>query len=115
MRGDGDGDRQRGLERLAALRPSLLVNTTSVGMGEWVSPIAAEALHADLVVLDAVYAPERTRLLTEAEARGAKTVGGKWMLVHQAVEVGRGVRGLSGAHSAKIFADRQKFPPDHIL
>ncbi|MFO0690511.1 MAG: shikimate dehydrogenase [Myxococcota bacterium] len=75
-----------GLERLAALRPSLLVNTTSVGMGEWVSPIAAEALHADLVVLDAVYAPERTRLLTEAEARGAKTVGGKWMLVHQAVE-----------------------------
>ncbi|MBK7947964.1 MAG: shikimate dehydrogenase [Deltaproteobacteria bacterium] len=75
-----------GLERLAALRPTILVNTTSVGMGEWVSPVAADALDEGMVVLDAVYAPERTRLLAEAEARGATTVGGKWMLVYQAVE-----------------------------
>jgi shikimate 5-dehydrogenase len=39
-----------------------------------------------MIVLDAVYAPERTRLLAEAEERGAVAVGGKWMLVHQAVE-----------------------------
>jgi shikimate dehydrogenase len=75
-----------GLDALADLAPSLLVNTTSVGMGEWRSPVAAEALHPGMVVLDAVYAPERTRLLAEAEARGATVVGGKWMLVHQAYE-----------------------------
>lgn len=74
------------LEALGGLAPELLVNTTSVGLGEWRSPVAAEALHAGMVVLDAVYSPERTRLLAEAEACGATAVGGKWMLVHQAVE-----------------------------
>lgn len=74
------------LEALAELAPELLVNTTSVGLDEWRSPVAAAALDARMVVLDAVYSPERTRLVAEAEARGATTVGGKWMLVHQAVE-----------------------------
>lgn len=75
-----------GLDALGRLDPELVVNTTSVGMGEWESPVAAAALGAGMVVLDAVYSPERTRLLHEAEARGATTVGGKWMLVHQAAE-----------------------------
>jgi shikimate dehydrogenase len=74
------------LDALAALAPAIVVNTTSVGMNEWRSPVAPEAFHDGMIVLDAVYAPERTRLLVEAEARGARVVGGKWMLVHQAVE-----------------------------
>jgi len=76
----------RALDALGELSPALVVNTTSVGMGEWRSPVDAAALGPGMVVLDAVYAPERTRLLVEAEARGATAVGGKWMLVHQAVE-----------------------------
>lgn len=75
-----------GLDALAQLAPELVVNTTSVGLGEWVSPVEPRALCAGMIVLDAVYSPQRTRLLAEAEARGAITVGGKWMLVHQAVE-----------------------------
>jgi len=74
------------LDALEELAPQILVNTTSVGMNEDRSPVAPDALREGMIVLDAVYAPERTRLLEDARARGAHTVGGKWMLVHQAVE-----------------------------
>jgi shikimate dehydrogenase len=73
-----------GLADLARTEHEVLVNTTSVGLGSDASPVAPEALRAGSVVLDAVYEPERTRLLRDAEARGARAVGGKWMLVHQA-------------------------------
>jgi shikimate dehydrogenase len=74
------------LTDLADLAPAILVNTTSVGLNESVSPVSADAIPETAVVLDAVYAPERTQLLLDAEARGARIVGGKWMLVYQAVE-----------------------------
>ncbi|WP_254543432.1 shikimate dehydrogenase [Halomarina pelagica] len=63
----------------------VLVNATSVGMEEDRSPVPAEALHADLAVLDAVYAPVETRLLRDADAAGATTVDGAWMLLYQGV------------------------------
>lgn len=71
---------------LADLAPAIVVNTTSVGMDEMISPVPADSLPAGGVVLDAVYSPSRTQLLIDAEARGARIVGGKWMLVYQAVE-----------------------------
>lgn len=74
------------LADLRDLAPSLVVNTTSVGLNENRSPVAADALTEDMVVLDAVYSPETTRLLQDAESRGARVVGGKWMLVYQALE-----------------------------
>jgi shikimate dehydrogenase len=74
------------LMELADLTPTILVNTTSVGMNEMVSPVSADSLPAEGVVLDAVYSPSRTQLLIDAKARGLRTVGGKWMLVYQAIE-----------------------------
>lgn len=74
------------LDELGDLDFDILVNTTTVGMGTDESPALSEHLHEDLVVLDAVYAPEHTRLLRDAQAKGAAVVGGKWMLVAQAVE-----------------------------
>lgn len=64
----------------------VLVNATSVGLRADVSPVAADAIPSGALVMDAVYEPERTRLLRDAEARGARTLGGKWMLVLQAAE-----------------------------
>lgn len=61
----------------------ILVNATSVGMNEDVSPVPRAALHADLAVLDAVYTPLETRLLQDATAAGAKTIDGGWMLLYQ--------------------------------
>jgi shikimate dehydrogenase len=74
------------LDDLGSLAPELLVNTTSVGLDEDRSPVPAKALPEGLIALDAVYAPARTRLLRDVEARGGRAIEGKWMLVHQAVE-----------------------------
>jgi shikimate dehydrogenase len=73
------------LSDLAHTPHDVLVNTTSVGLGTDASPVDASAIDPDAVVMDAVYEPERTRFLRDAKARGARTVSGKWMLVHQAV------------------------------
>jgi len=64
----------------------VLVNATSVGMEEDRSPVPADCLHADLAVMDAVYAPLDTRLLRDARAAGATTIDGAWMLLYQGVE-----------------------------
>jgi shikimate dehydrogenase len=63
----------------------VVVNTTPVGMhpNVEVSPLQAEDLVKGQVVYDIVYAPERTRLIRDAEKMGLKTVGGLGMLVHQ--------------------------------
>ncbi|MFB6106128.1 MAG: shikimate dehydrogenase [Halobacteriaceae archaeon] len=77
-----------GLDEVADLvaDADVLVNATSVGMEEDRSPVPADALHADLAVMDAVYAPLETRLLRDAAAAGATTVDGAWMLLFQGVE-----------------------------
>jgi shikimate dehydrogenase len=74
------------LESLAELEWDVLVNTTSVGLRGDASPVVASTLRPNTVVFDAVYEPADTRLLRDARARGARTVGGKWMLVEQALE-----------------------------
>lgn len=77
-----------GLESLEATVPTadLLVNATSVGMESDETPVPAALLHAELAVLDAVYRPIETRLLSDAAAAGATTVDGAWMLLFQGVE-----------------------------
>jgi shikimate dehydrogenase len=78
----------RGLEDLETplADADVLVNATSVGMKEDATPVPAEALHGGLAVMDAVYRPLETRLLRDADAVGATTVDGAWMLLYQGVE-----------------------------
>ncbi len=66
----------------------VIVNATAVGMtggpAPDLRPVAADLVSADQVVVDIVYEPQRTPLLTTAEEVGATTVGGLGMLIHQA-------------------------------
>jgi shikimate dehydrogenase len=64
-----------------------LIHCTPVGMhpDTGASVVPKPLLHRDLVVMDIVYNPLKTRLLAEAEERGLKTVSGVEMFVNQAV------------------------------
>lgn len=67
-------------------RSKLLVQTTKVGMhpdADVLPETPLAALHSDLTVYDLVYNPIKTRLLSEAEARGCATMTGVKMLVYQ--------------------------------
>jgi shikimate dehydrogenase len=64
----------------------LVVNATPIGMGGQAPaalPIGPDDLGPGQVVADLVYQPRRTALLELAAARGAATVDGVGMLVHQ--------------------------------
>jgi shikimate dehydrogenase len=62
----------------------VLVNATSVGLASDESPILAELMPPDLLVMDLVYNPPETRLLREAKAAGAAAVqNGEPMLLAQ--------------------------------
>jgi shikimate dehydrogenase len=72
----------------------IVVNATSLGMGAAAGrpeplPVDPAGLHAGQVVVDLVYHPATTPLLAAAAARGAATVGGLGMLVHQAAHAFR--------------------------
>ena len=63
----------------------ILVNTTPVGMAPHTSemPVPVAALSPHMTVMDAVYNPIRTKLLTEADRIGCRTVDGVSMFVYQ--------------------------------
>ncbi|HET9083182.1 MAG TPA: shikimate dehydrogenase [Candidatus Limnocylindrales bacterium] len=62
-------------------KTKVLVNATSIGLTSDISPLPAEVLSDELLVLDLIYA--RTRLLRDAHAAGATTLDGELMLLHQ--------------------------------
>ena len=62
-------------------RTKVLVNATSIGLTSDASPVPAEVLNSELLVLDLIYA--RTRLLRDADSAGATTADGELMLLHQ--------------------------------
>jgi shikimate dehydrogenase len=79
------------LEDTEALRHEIvdsyvLANATSCGFGEQkdLCPIPdASYLREDLIVTDAIYVPEQTKLLEMAEKAGCKTMNGIGMMLYQ--------------------------------
>ena len=69
----------------AAAHADLVVNASSLGMGtdEVPGELPLDGITADLVVNDLVYRPGGTPWLAAAAARGARTVDGLGMLLHQ--------------------------------
>jgi shikimate dehydrogenase len=84
---------------------TLLVNCTPSGTTgtpeEKSSPVPADAIHPQMLVCDLVYRPSVTPLLRDAEARGARTLGGLPMLVYQ------------GAASLKLWSGQD--PPVDVM
>ena len=62
-------------------KTKVLINATSIGLVADVSPVPAEVLHGDLLVLDLIYSS--TRLQRDAASAGATTGDGELMLLHQ--------------------------------
>lgn len=77
------------IEKLCDSCCQIFINTTSVGMSPNVdaSPLGERPpkFSPETLVFDTVYNPMHTRLLRDAQAAGARTVGGVEMFVRQAV------------------------------
>lgn len=66
-------------------KAGFVVNTTSLGMGDGLSPTDLSSFQVDTVVNDIVYKPLVTPLLAQAKTLGMMPVDGLGMLMHQAV------------------------------
>jgi shikimate dehydrogenase len=62
-------------------KTKILINATSIGLTADESPIPAEIIPPELLVLDLIY--NRTRLLRDAQAAGCQVLDGELMLLHQ--------------------------------
>lgn len=62
-------------------KAKVLINATSIGLADDTSPIPAEILTSDLLVLDLIY--KQTKLLRDAASAGCATSDGETMLLHQ--------------------------------
>ena len=67
-----------------------IVNATPIGMtGHAGLPMSPHAIAARHVVADVIYTPLETDFIKAAKAKGARTMGGAGMCVHQAAEAFR--------------------------
>ncbi|WP_300457422.1 shikimate dehydrogenase [Desulfobacula sp.] len=73
------------INKMNALPADILINTTSIGMRPDVnrSPVPSNLLTSQMIVMDIVYTPLKTKLLSQAEEKGASTIDGLSMFVHQ--------------------------------
>ncbi|TVP85042.1 MAG: shikimate dehydrogenase [Alkalicoccus sp.] len=95
----GEGVRALSLETAQAslMEFDIVINSTSVGMtpNTGQMPISLEKLSGRTLVSDLIYTPWKTRFLREADKKGAETMNGAGMFVHQgamAFEIWTGIQ-----------------------
>ncbi len=75
------------LDDFLALKPDLVIQTTSVGLHEGEKPIIdTRGFHEQMFLFDIVYNPLKTPLVLEAEKRDCQIIPGYFMFVYQALE-----------------------------
>lgn len=90
----------------AVASTAAVVNATPVGMWSHPGlPMSPDAITARHIVADVIYTPLETDFLKAARSRGARTMGGGGMCVHQAVEAFRHFTGNTPdlAHMKRTF------------
>jgi shikimate dehydrogenase len=88
-------------DAIAAAQPSILVNTTPVGMWPASDAVPVASIPPCVrLAFDAIYNPAETRFLAMAEQRGAKIVSGAAMYAGQAVDQIRILTGVRVTGSA---------------
>jgi shikimate dehydrogenase len=103
----------------APLDVDLLINATSVGMFPYhhASPVPTSLLKRGMLVMDIVYHPARTALLSHASENGCITIDGLEMLAHQGagqLEIWTGKRPDAREilkDLRKALRDENDFPP----
>ena len=69
-------------------REIIMINTTSVGMGEgvWESPLKnTDVFKKTRIFMDIVYNPLKTKIMAEAESYGIDAINGLDMLIYQGI------------------------------
>lgn len=63
----------------------IIINATSLGMDNNLSPIDKKYLNRNQIIFDVVYSPKETKLIKDGLEKGAKVIFGYEMLLYQAV------------------------------
>ena len=94
------------LEKATDVQVDLLIQTTSVGMypHDKDSIVSSDALNPGTVVMDIVYNPIETKLLSIAKGRGCVTINGLGMFIRQGAEQFRLWTGLEAPVEAMSIA-----------
>ncbi len=64
----------------------IIINASSVGMGEEKSPVNKDLINENQIIFDIVYSPMETQLIKDAKEKGAQVIYGYEMLLYQGVE-----------------------------
>lgn len=64
----------------------VIINASSIGMNQDVSPVNKDLINDDQVIFDIVYTPKETKFIKEAKEKGATTIPGYEMLLYQGLE-----------------------------
>lgn len=73
-------------DKLKTAEGDIIIQTTSVGMKSWDSPVEEDTIKRFKVAMDIVYSPLETKFLSMAKAFGLKVIDGLKMLLYQGVE-----------------------------